>query len=320
MGLTLVFAAGCSSGPTQESAPSGGPGFPVSIPNRYGETVVPAEPKRVVSIGYTDQDTILAFGVVPVAIREFIGHQPSATWPWARPMLGDAKPEVLPASDVSVEKLAGLRPDLIVAMTAGLSREQYETFSKIAPTLVPPAQFIDHGVPWQETTRLIGAALGKPARAEQMVTDLERRFAEARAAHPEFAGKLVAGARPNSVDPSQYMVWGSQDVRARFFSALGFGTPAEFDRRAGMRFYAQLSTELLGRLDDSDLVVWITGGEAERARIPQLAGYERLRVVRENRTLVLDDELSAALSFSSVLSLPAALDTLPARMAERLPR
>src|SRR3954453_15016280 len=53
--------------------------FPVSIEHDFGTTRIPAEPERVVSLGYIDQDPILALDVVPVAIREFTGNQPSAT-------------------------------------------------------------------------------------------------------------------------------------------------------------------------------------------------------------------------------------------------
>ena len=76
-------------GPAAPAAPGGGAaaGFPVTIAHKYGDTTITAPPTRVVSLGYTDQDAILALSVVPVAIREFTGDQPSATWPWARDRL-----------------------------------------------------------------------------------------------------------------------------------------------------------------------------------------------------------------------------------------
>ena len=62
------------------SAPPGPSGtFPATVPHKYGQTVVPEEPERVVSLGYTDQDAILALGTVPVAAREFVGNRPAAT-------------------------------------------------------------------------------------------------------------------------------------------------------------------------------------------------------------------------------------------------
>jgi iron complex transport system substrate-binding protein len=42
--------------------------------------------------------------------------------------------------------------------------------------------------------------------------------------------------------------------------------------------------------------------------------------VQDDRVVTLDDQQSAALSFSSVLSLPAVLDTLPEQIAAALER
>ena len=57
--------------------------FPVTVTHKYGDTVVPAEPKRVVVVGFTEQDILLALGVAPVAATEWYGEQPYAVWPWA---------------------------------------------------------------------------------------------------------------------------------------------------------------------------------------------------------------------------------------------
>lgn len=307
----LLVLAGCAPAPAERSAAP-------RITHWYGTTEIPATPKRVISLGYTDQDAILALDVVPVAIREFTGQQPSATWPWAQDRLGGQHPQVLPVGEIDLETIAALRPDLIVGISAGLTRDQYDMLSRIAPTVSQPAQYVDHGTPWQEATRMVGAALGRSADAERLVTDLEARFAAARAQYPALAGRTVATARPSSNDGASYFVWGPQDARGRFFAALGMSTPAEFERLAGDQFYATISTEQLGKLDTADLVVVITSSEAERRVFAGLPGYPALRVVREGRVLTIDDRRSAALSFSSVLSLPEMLDTIPAEMAARL--
>jgi iron complex transport system substrate-binding protein len=316
-----VLLAACAGGgsPARQAAPPspGNAAFPVTIEHTLGSTVVPAEPHRVVSLGYTDQDALLALGVVPGAIREFSGNKPSATWPWAAERLQGQQPQVLGA-EIDPETIAALRPDLIVAVSAGLSPEQYDTFSRIAPTVTQPVGFPAYLAPWQDATRLIGTALGRSGQAEQMVTDLDARFAAVRAQYPQFAGKQAVLAAASSTGTSSYFVWNSQDNRGRFLGSLGFTVPAQFDQLAGQRFYAEISTEQLGLLDQNDLVGWITIPGTSNFGLDQQPGYPALRVGREGRVVDLTEKQGVALSFSSVLSLPALLDELPGEFAARL--
>ncbi|GAY09572.1 iron-siderophore ABC transporter substrate-binding protein [Pseudonocardia sp. N23] len=317
--VALLVLAACGSGSSGGSSTptTGGSGgtFPATVTHKFGTTTVPAAPQRVVSLGYTDQDAILALGVVPVGVREFTGDQPSATWPWAQPKLDGQTPTVLPVGDVSTEAIAALRPDLIVGISAGLTQETYATYSKIAPTIAQPAGFVDYGTPWQDATTLTGKALGKTAEADKLIADTDAGFVTAKSTYPALVGKSVAAVRPSSADNASFFVWGSQDLRGRFLESLGMTIPAEFDTLAGSNFYATISTEQLSKLDQADVVVLVTASAQERQAFESLPGYGNLKAVQQNKIIVLDDDESAALSFSSVLSLPSVLETLPAKLA-----
>jgi iron complex transport system substrate-binding protein len=131
IGLVAAFlVAGCASVPPAAS----------TVSHKFGETVVPARPKRVVSLGYTDQDAILAFGVVPVAVRHAFGPEEDAIFPWADAAAGEARPVILPRRGIDFEQIAALQPDLIMAVTAGLDQQEYDTLSRIAPTVAQPAE------------------------------------------------------------------------------------------------------------------------------------------------------------------------------------
>ena len=60
----------------------------VTVKHIFGETTIPAPPKRVVSAGFTEQDDLLAVGVVPIAVTNWFGDQPFGVWPWATSKLG----------------------------------------------------------------------------------------------------------------------------------------------------------------------------------------------------------------------------------------
>src|ERR1700750_2757839 len=96
----------------------------VTVKHLFGETKIAAPPKRVVSAGFTEQDDLLAVGVVPIAITNWWGDQPCGVWRWSLPKLGDAKPDVLSLADgIDVDKISALKPDLIVATNAGLDQD-----------------------------------------------------------------------------------------------------------------------------------------------------------------------------------------------------
>lgn len=49
--------------------------FPVTIEHKFGSVTIAEEPQRVVSIGFTEQDPLLAVGVTPVAVRYWYGDE-----------------------------------------------------------------------------------------------------------------------------------------------------------------------------------------------------------------------------------------------------
>jgi len=294
--------------PTAEAA-----AFPVTIAHKYGSTTIEKLPQRIVLVGLTEQDALLALGVVPVATREWYGGHPGAIFPWAQDKLGNAPvPVVLSTSELNFEQIATLKPDVIVGLYAGLTQEEYDTLSKIAPTVAQPAEYVDYGIPWQELTKTIGLIVGKKAEAEKLVADVEAKFAEARTEHPEFqnATGVVASAWGY---PDTYYAYNSQDARGRFITSLGFKTIAEVDKLAGTEYGASISRERLN-LVDVDALVWI---DLDRASAEADPLYQQTRAFREKRDVFLPgtDPIYDALNFSTVLSLPFAIDGLLPRLA-----
>lgn len=309
----LLAACGSSgAGEPDQAQPAASTAFPVTVEHKYGSTTVDSEPTRVVSVGFSDQDTVLAFGVAPVGIREWYGEQPYATWPWAQEALGDAQPTVLGSAEIEFEKVAALKPDLIVGLSSGMTESDYATLSKIAPTLAQSGEFADYGQPWQESTRMVGAALGQPERADELVSEVEQRFAKAREEHPELAGKTAVVAA--SFEAGNVNAYGPQDVRGRLLTDLGLQLPTPVVEGAKDSFFASFSDEQLPQLD-GDAIIWNSYDDTAVRRIQSLPLRDQLTAVRTGGEVFLDETESGAASFSSVLSLPALLDSLVPRLA-----
>lgn len=314
-GILLLGAAGCGGGGGTGGAQASDESR--TIDHKYGSTEVFGAPERIVTVGFTDGDPVLALGAAPVAVRDWFGEQPQAIWPWARDELGDAKPEVLPATELNFEQIAALEPDLVVGVSSGMTEQDYATLSKIAPTLAQPKEFVDFGVPWQDQTRLVGRALGREERAEELVAGVEGRFDEARKQYPAFEG--ATGVIALTGEGGNYYPYGPEDARGRFLTSLGFELPREVVELASESFFATISREKL-RVVDADVLVWIVNSPAEREALTNDPLYRRLDAVKEGRDIFLEanEPLAGALSFGTVLSMPFLLDELAPRLESAL--
>ncbi|MGH8931787.1 MAG: iron-siderophore ABC transporter substrate-binding protein [Egibacteraceae bacterium] len=293
--------------------------FPVTIEHRFGATTIPKAPERVVSVGLTEQDALLALGVAPIAITDWWGF-PSGVGPWATDELGGATIEVLSTPDgYDFERIAALRPDLLIGIHYGPEEDDYTTLSQIAPTVVAPREFATVNTPWQEMTRLIGRALGREDQAEELIAEVEGLFADARAEHPEFEG---ATAVPAWYGGGNFGFYGPEELRGRFLTSLGFQfTPKAAALVARGEPLPTLSEERLELLD-GDVIVWFSYSPENQKEIEDSPVYQGLEAAREGRALFVGNgdqtDLAAALSFSSVLSLPFAIDGLVPLLAGAL--
>ena len=279
---------------------------PIIVTHKFGETVVPRDPQRVVSLGVSDQDDLLALGVVPVGILDWFGNQPFAVWPWAQDLLGDAEPLVIPIIEPNPELIASLRPDLIVAVSSGLTEKQYDTLSQLAPTVASPAGYDDWSAPWQVRTRLIGEIFDRSDETNAMIAQVEGRFAEIRADNPAFDGATAAIAFTFS---NQLGAYTSTDVRAQIMELLGFITPPVYDEISLNGFYVSFSEERIDLLN-TDIVIWLTSDAAALEAVIESPIRKGLAVVIDGREVFTSVEVAGALSFATPLSLNFVLDEI----------
>ncbi|MGQ0679851.1 MAG: iron-siderophore ABC transporter substrate-binding protein [Actinomycetota bacterium] len=316
----LLLGSGCNprTGSTPE-APAGG--FPVTIEHIDGSTTISSRPQRVVTVGLIEQDALLALGVVPVGATEWLDERPGAIHPWATGALGDAAlPEVMSSEAIQFEQIAGLKPDLIVAIyNVTVETADYEKLSKIAPTVLAPPDVDLTSVTWQELTRIIGKAVGRQEQAEELVAQVEAKFAGTRASNPNFSGSAV------NVYPTPdgaFQAYPPPDLGGQFLSALGFETPPRILELAAGKSFVDLSPEQLELLD-ADVIVWLLDNAAGEERLKANPLYQRMRAVTEGRAIYLNYEdknppIAAATSFQTVLSLPFLIDALTPRLAAAL--
>ncbi|GAB3503355.1 iron-siderophore ABC transporter substrate-binding protein [Amycolatopsis cihanbeyliensis] len=310
--LLAAALAGCGAAedPSSGDSPADAQGaFPVTVEHKYGATEIPSAPQRVVTLGLSDQDAVLALGVKPVGAIDWFGERPYGQWAWIEDRWGATPPEIVGERDeYDMEKIAKLNPDLIIAQYSGMRQEQYDTLSQRWPVVAQPKGHDSYQAPWQEMTRAIGKALGKVDEAEQLITEIDQRFARVREAHPEWEGRTVAVGEP--YEPGKFSAFSPNDPKMVFFKEMGFTVSAEYEKAVGTQNVADFSFERFD-LVDVDRLVWLVGTPEVEQQLTTDPLYQKLAVSRENRDLFLpyqDPDIGSALSFNTVLSIPYAVD------------
>ena len=310
-GLALTTVA-CGSNKPGTVAGDGS----ITVKHVFGETKLKSVPTRVVSAGFTEQDDLLALGVVPIAITDWFGGEPFGVWPWAQPKLGSAQPVVLNLNDgINVDQIAALKPDLIVATNAGLDQDTYAKLSAIAPTIAQSGQdaFFE---PWKDQANTIGQAVFKFDDMTKLVADVDAKFTDVGKNNPTFSGKKVVVVSATAYQ-DEYDVT-PPGWRTEFLTQMGFAVPdgitafVKDDR-------AQVPRDKLALvLDAADVVVWKTESDEEQAALIADPTFATLKSTKRNRNVFTGKDLAGALAFSSVLSYPVVADRLPPMISKVL--
>jgi iron complex transport system substrate-binding protein len=294
-----------SDDPAPAAAEEGGGAWPVAIENQFGTTEIPAEPERVVTVGFNDQDFVLALGVTPVGVRANLGDYDAATRPWAAEQLAGAELPTVGGAEIDVEAVAALEPDLIVGVYSFMDQAVYDQLSGIAPTLAQTDDHPDGATPWQEQTLLTGQALGREDEAQALVDDVEGRFAAVVQQNPDFAGKTLAVDFAGIADSAHHLM-GADDLRTQFFTDLGFEVADTS---------TAVSQEQLPLLDRD---VLIGGGYTKDEALPDPL-FAGLDVVSSDRTVYFggySTDLMGSLGYGSPLALPFLLDQVAPALAQ----
>ncbi|WP_128379347.1 iron-siderophore ABC transporter substrate-binding protein [Streptomyces cavernae] len=325
LGVGLLAGCGSDSADTSSDKPSDSNSssasgvFPVTVEHAFGSTKVTKAPERVVSVGYTDDQTILAFGIKPVGMVDQYpnpeGQSPdiNTQWPWVKDKWGDTKPEVIMKNGdngPNFEKIAALRPDLIIAVYSEIDQAAYDKLSKIAPTVGrTKGEKEPFSAPWQENALHIAKALGKAEEGEKMVADIQGQLDEAKKAHPAFANETAVAL---SWYEDKVAPFTSTDVRGRLVSGIGFKYQTEIDKVAGGSFYTQLSPERIDLVDVDR--IFVINDKADTEALKKFKLFANLDAVKKGKvSYLLDSEgpaVGAAISQGTLLSMPYAIDEL----------
>ncbi|MER5441648.1 iron-siderophore ABC transporter substrate-binding protein [Streptomyces sp. NPDC002790] len=287
--------------------------FPAKVSTKFGTVTVEEQPKRVVALGWGDAETALALGVQPVGASDWLAFGGDGLGPWAKGKY-DKSPQKIGTLEPEYEKIAALKPDLILDTKASGDKTRYDTLNKIAPTVGVPKGGDQYKTPWKKQTEMVSQALGLADKGEKLIDDTEQEFAAAAKEHPEFKGKTITIASRTA------SAWGAYvrgTGRIDFVERLGFKNNPAVEKKAGSAFSVPVSEENLQMLDADLMVMAPIGTTAKKIADDPL--YKAIPAAKRGHSLVFDDKnISSAFATDSVLSVRYALKHVVPLFADKL--
>lgn len=272
--LALTGCAPAATGEAEPTSSTPAGAFPVTIHHAYGETAIPSQPERVATVAWSNHEVPLALGVVPVGMAEagWGDDDGDGVLPWVEARLeelGADTPVLFDETDgIDFEAVADTKPDIILAAYSGLSREEYDTLSKIAPVVAYPD--VAWGTSLDDMIRLNSAAIGMAPQGDALIDSLHGEIDTALAKHPDLADARVLFSYIDPADLSQIGFYTSHDTRPGFLESLGLPTPAVVAEESARtdQFYTSVSAEQADRFSDVD--VFVTYGDPDGGIVQRL--------------------------------------------------
>lgn len=310
MTAAALALGGCADD-SSDTTPDASGDFPVTIEHGQGTTEIPAKPKRVVTLSWTDTQIAQALDAPIVAA---VRNPDSDDGNWPATSL-DEEVLTLDSTMPNPEKIASYEPDLILMTAAQPTFEkEYERISQIAPTISYRIALLqDDG---DDLTTMIGQALGTPDEAEQLIADSQEAIDAFRAELPGIEGVEVVFGQ--NYQGSTGMIVTDDSPVVTFFRRLGLVQPDELvgqaedgDAQFGT---VPLSDENLSQLDSAD-GAFINTPEGEDA-FRSLPSVQHLRLTEDETIFCTDNEFAGMLLTPN----PATTDVLLDRLREPLTR
>ncbi len=321
--LSLILT-GCSNTPTAPDAnerPANVEGnneaetiYPLTIKHAFGETVIESKPERIATISWGNQDLPLALGVIPVGISmaNYGVLEGSNLLPWTAAKfkeLGVENPVLFnDITELNFEAISDAQPDIILAAYSGITQEEYNLLSEIAPVVAYPTN------PWQTFWRdqilMNATAIGMQAEGEALVDELEALIEEKVGEYPQLAGKSAAFFYFNPADLGKFYVYLPTDPRAAYLTDLGMAFPESVNKLAAGSdsFAIELSAENVDLLQDIDVIV-AYGSDSLLPALQSDALLGTMPAIKKGSVALIEDGTPLAASGTpSALSIPATID------------
>ncbi|MGM0843377.1 MAG: iron-siderophore ABC transporter substrate-binding protein [Bacillota bacterium] len=326
--IAMLIVAGCSNQQTNEDSGAesaeesntetneteeAATEYPIVIEHAFGETTIEEKPERVATVAWSNHDVALALGVVPVGFSaaNYGVQDESGMLPWTAEKLeelGEENPNVFQDTDgLDFEAISDSNPDVILAAYSGITQEEYDTLSQIAPVVA--YQTSPWVASWREQVTYNSIGMGLQEEGEQLIADTEQLIQDKKSEHPEFEGKKAAFVSINAADISNFYIYSETDPRGAFLTELGFEYPESISSQIDpSSFFIEVSAENADMLNDADIFVTY-GDENTLSTLQADPIFGQIPAVERGSVVVIEDNTPlAAAGTPSPLSINYTID------------
>lgn len=169
LAVLLVSACGNTKDEAKENSNNSEKETSYTVKHAMGTTEIKGNPKRVVVLTNEGTEALLALGIKPVgAVQSWLGN------PWYDHIQDEMKDvEVVGTeSEVNLEKIAALKPDLIIGNKIR-QEKVYDKLSQIAPTVFAETLRGD----WKENFSLYAKAVNREEEGTKVLNQYEDKVA-----------------------------------------------------------------------------------------------------------------------------------------------
>ncbi|GBG93624.1 hypothetical protein LFYK43_00830 [Ligilactobacillus salitolerans] len=153
------------------------------------------------------------------------------------------------------EAIADSKPDVLLAAYSGITKEDYQTLSKIAPVVAYPKSA--WATSWKEQVRLDSVGMGKKKKGEQLIKQTEQKIKKGVSKYPQLKGKTVTWANFSAKDLSKFQIYTPVDPRPSLLKEFGLNYPLSITREIKSKdsYSKDFSSERADVLDHTDIIV-----------------------------------------------------------------
>lgn len=231
----------------------------IVLDHAFGQTILDKKPERVATIAWGNHDVALALGIVPVGFSKanYGVSTEKGVLPWTEEKIKELNGKANLFDDLdglNFEAISNSKPDVILAGYSGITKEDYDTLSKIAPVAAyksKPWQTL-----WRDMIKIDSKALGMEKEGDELIKNTEARISKELEKHPEIKGKKVLFTTINAADTSKFWIFTSKDPRANYLTDLGLVFPEslkEFESEDS--FAKEISAEEANKINDADVII-----------------------------------------------------------------